>query len=539
MASQTQVSTEPTAPSRRRRWILAAALFACLVVGVTVFSAADSESPSSQTPEASPVPEPGTDPTPADRVDEGPDVELDLTVESSRFLYTTDEVLRFRERMSGLGPYFARGDAGHGGLYSPGDGEDALRKAAAFLDDPSASYWRQTELPYNDSTADQPLGAEWQRFMQAAWVYMTVPHHPNRDRLRSEVKDLLLAHASDPANDWSNSTNYPLDQVEGHAENIFWEASLGTRLIKARDMIGREAFSDAENVLFDQWIYGYANWMAKWLHEVALVQYLPGRLERDYSMVERSEDAYRASYDDGPLIGSMALTYTNRHAAPASVMSLGANYLEHFGYDGSTLSNPSYGRFSVGELLDHSRLFVEETLRFSVFPEGVQGDFERGDDEHHQSASAQQGWLYSINVLSNLVEMADYHARRGDMSIWDYGTTAGYDGTAGAPVAGGFNEKNLHFFAWSMSRYVNGEWGRTNRGEPIALPHFHHDVIPAAIVNRYAPDDTLIEAAWKREGQGFPPYADDPQGQGPWKARHGEGAKMIGLIEHADAGERS
>jgi len=453
-------------------------------------------------------------------------------VGGSRFLYSDSDVVRFRRSMSGAGPYFSRGDAGHGGQYSPDDGQDALRLAERFLANPSASYWTQSKLPYSDSS-DQPLGEQWQRFMQAAWVYMTVPDHPDHEMLGREVKKLLLTHASNPANDWSNSTNYPLNGVGGHAQNIFWEASFGTRLIKARDMLGREAFTDAENAVFDQWMYGYSNWMAKWLHHRGVGQYLPGRLDRDYSRVNRPEDAHRASYDGGPLIGSMGLTHTNRHAAPASMMSLAANYLEYYGYDGSTRSNPSYGRFSVNELLEHSRLYVEETLRFGVHPEGFQGDFERGDLNYHRTATARQGWLYSINVLSNLVEMADYHAKRGDMSVWDYGTTAGYDGTAGAPNVGGFTEKNLHFYAWSMSRYMNDGWKRTNRGESMVLSHFYHDVIPAAIVSKHVPDDTLLSSAWKRQGQGFPAYGQHPQSQGPWQARYGEGAKMIGLIEHA------
>jgi hypothetical protein len=267
------------------------------------------------------------------------------------------------------------------------------------------------------------------------------------------------------------------------------------------------------------------------LHHETYGKRAPGRLARDYSTVTHSQSSYGTSYDGGPLIGRAARAYSNRQAAVASTMSLAANYLAAF--DGPTGSRqPTYGRYSVTELLDHSRLFVEETLRFSVFPQGVQGDFERGDATRH-SSSAHRGWTYSVNVLNNLLEMAEYHAARGDLSVWEYGTTAGYDGSAGVPVAGGFTEKNLHFYAWAMSRYANDGWGRTNRGEPLAPPGAYNDVIPAAIAAKFAPEDPLLRAAWRREGLGFHPYSSNPEPQGAFHAHYGEGAKTIGLLEHA------
>ncbi len=442
-----------------------------------------------------------------------------------RLLYSGEDVEVFQHRMGGGGPFFAVGDAGHGGEYSPGDGERSLGLAAAFLEAPQESYWSQPDLPL--SAGDPwPNHVAYVRPLHAAWVWMTQPTHPQRDDLAREVKRLLLAHATDPTHDFSDAVSYPVDFPGSAQSPIFAQAQWMTRLMKARDMLGRDAFTDVENETLDRWMYDYANWTAHWLHLEIYSKQVPDRLARDYSTVRWSESADRHSFDGGPLIGAAARAYSNRHAAVASAMSLAANYLAHFDYQAPG-SGPSYGTYTVEELVDHSRLFVEETVRFSVFPEGLQGDFERG-----RSDFPQLGWLYSANVLANLVEMAEYHARRGDMSVWDYATTAGHDGTAGVPVAGGFEAKNLHFFAWSMSRYVNDGWGRRNFGEPIALAHYYHDVIPAAVAHRFAPEDELLEAAWKRDGHGFPAYPQHPQNQAMWDAHLGEAAKMIGLIEH-------
>jgi len=457
-----------------------------------------------------------------------------LARDGLRLLFSESAVRRTVERMGAPGPYFAAGDAGHGGPYSPGDGQRSVQLASAFLADPEASYWVQPGLPFSSGDV-WPSDDVYIRPMHAAWVYMSQPGHPRHDDLLREVKRLLLFQASHESLDYADASDYPVSYPGFSPSPIFPHAHWMTRLVKARDMIGRDSFTSQENAVFDRWLYDYANWSFQWLHNKAYGQIFPGRSTRDYSVITRSADADRRSYDGGPLIGSVARAYTNRHAAVASAASLAANYLAFHDYQAPTTGGPGYGQFTVDELLLHSRLFVEETLRFSVYPEGFQADFERGDAAVHSSRMPQIGWLYSINVLANLVEMAEYHAQRGDMSLWNYRTTSGFDGTQGVPVAGGFQAKNLHFFAWSMSRYVNDGWGRTNRGEPLALPSFYHDVIPAAIASTYAPSDDLLQDAWRRSGSGFPPYPQEAQRQGRWDARLGEGAKSIGLIEHASS----
>jgi regulation of enolase protein 1 (concanavalin A-like superfamily) len=448
-----------------------------------------------------------------------------------RLLYSASDVARYTSSMTSPGPYHATGDAGHGGAFSPGDGARSLVLAREFLANPQASYWVQTQLPFS-SGDPWPETMAYVRPMHAAWVYMTQPSHPDRDALRREVKALLLHHASHASHDFANATSYPID-FAGHAPSpIFNHAAWMARLMKARDMLGRDSFTATENAVLDRWFYNYANWSFNWLHTTAVGRYLPGRLDRDYSRVNRPANAHRRSYDGGPLIGDMAMTHSNRHSSVASAASLAANYLKFHGYVAPGAGKQTYSSLTVDQLLHHSRLYVEETIRFSVYPQGFQGDFERGDANYH-NATAQQGWLYAGIVLNNLVEMAEFHAKRGDVSVWKHGTTAGYDGTAGVPVAGGFTQKNLHFFAWSMSRYVNNGWNRKNRGEPVALPHFYHDVIPAATVARFAPNDTFMRDAWRRSGSNFPAYPQSPQSQGRWHAHLSDGAKMIGLIEQA------
>jgi hypothetical protein len=459
---------------------------------------------------------------------------------ATRLLYSDADIRQYQSRMSGAGPFYARADVPHGGRWSPNDGQRCVQLAREFLDDPKESYWSQPHLPYSSGDPYPPHRTQYARPMHAAWNYMTQPDHPQRDVMLRHVKAFLLAHAADPTLDFSNDTNYT-DDYPGFAPSpIFGLAEWITRVIKARDMLGRDTLNAKENARFDRWLYGYANWSFLWLHNETYGKHLRGRLDRDYSRIGASfrtpSDGFRQSYDGGPGIGFAATAYSNRHSTVMAAASLAANYIKRFDFQAPASGMPRYGLLSVDQLVDHSRLFVEELLRFSVYPQGAQGDFERGDRNRHTTASPQQGWLYSVNVLMGLIEMALYHACRGDLSVWDYGTTKGHEGTEGSPneVLGisGFPGKNLHFYAWSIIRYVNNAWNRTNRGEPLALDRFYHDVIPAAIAHRFRPEDGLLEAAWKRQGRDFPPYPERPQSQGPWSALYGQGGKYVGIIEH-------
>jgi hypothetical protein len=449
-----------------------------------------------------------------------------------RLLYSSARITTFQSRMSGSGPYFNLGDAGHGGQYSPPDGSRAVLWANEFLANPTASYWVHPEwhFPYKEGhEGTWPHSTVYVKPMHAAWVWLTQPQHLNRAALLSAVKAALLHAANHWTHDYSNSTNYPQSFPIYAASPIFGLSPWITRMVKTRDMLGREQFSTSENATLDRWFYDYANWTFKWLHW-GIGRYSPGRLNRDYSSTLRPANAYRKSYDGGPLIGDMGMTYTNRHSSPAAAASLCANYLKHHGYVAPTTGGPSYGRFTVDELLLHSRLFVEENLRFGVWPQGFQGDFERADTNYH-NAPPQRGWLYATYVGINLADIANYHAKRGDMSVWNYSTTGGYDGSAGTPVAGGFTGKSVQFLAWSLSRYTNDGWGRRNYGQLLSLPHFYNDVHSAAVCDMLAPGNTLLRDAWRRQGSNFPAYADKPETMGIWHAHQSEGAAYIGLME--------
>jgi hypothetical protein len=132
-----------------------------------------------------------------------------------RLLYSDLDIEGYRSRMSGTGPFYSRGDAGHGGPWSPNDGERSEQLAVAFLHNPRESYWSQPNLPYSSGDPGPPHSMPYARPMHAAWIYMTKSDHPKRGALLQEVKAFLLAHAANPTLDFSNdSSQVPPPEVE-------------------------------------------------------------------------------------------------------------------------------------------------------------------------------------------------------------------------------------------------------------------------------------------------------------------------------------
>lgn len=456
----------------------------------------------------------------------------------ARFFYTDAQVETFRGRMSGSGPFYNTGDAGHGGQYSPGDGSRALARANEFASNPSGSYWQQTFnngsfLAQNDPwpgedniTINQAIAPT-----RAAWCYMTLPNHPNNATWRAEVKALLLWTAQRNNHDYANSSMYRTNYPDFTPSPLFGTAGWITRLLKAYDMLGRDNFSSAELAVMDRWFYTFANYLFHYLHLTAVGGRVPGRLNYNFSTTTFGYTSIRP-YDNGPFI-SDAGAWNNRQASCAESAALIANYLSFHGVTPSTAgTQPSYGWYTVGTMLHHAEVWYREFLHFSLSPLGYSYDFHRNNN-----ASESQGWRYASQELQHMVSIAVAFARRGDLSILNHSTTAGYNNTAGSPNntsgVSGFPAKNLHYFAWSFVRYVNDAWGRRVRSRLIApCPPHSMDVNPVAQLNQYVTDVTL-RAAWKRSAgsPAFPGYPQSPQTFGRFNGWDGVSGLHAGLVE--------
>jgi hypothetical protein len=110
-----------------------------------------------------------------------------------------------------------------------------------------------------------------------------------------------------------------------------------------------------------------------------------------------------------------------------------------------------------------AKLFVQEWIRFSVFPQGVFGEFSRATPPASGSAGPDLGWAYGGGVLGQAMVIADAFARNGDLSLYTYQTSLGACGTAGTINDGGTRvgqDKDLLFAMQSYAKYNSDTYAR-------------------------------------------------------------------------------
>jgi hypothetical protein len=459
---------------------------------------------------------------------------------SDRFLYSDAQIAEFQNRMSGAGPFYSLGQGFDGPqTNAPADGERALSLANTYITNPSQYTFIQT---FNNGTSLEPNdpwpGTGYIHNMRAAWCYMTMPTHPNNSAWRNAARDQLLIVANHPNHDFANSNMYKDTYPGFQPSPIFATAGGMIRNLKTYDMLGRDVFTTSELALLDKWFYSYANWILHQHEQEVNNGKIP--LLTSGSTDPASGSGFRSEvpYNGGPNISSFGM-YTNRQMKCLESGIYIANYLKYHNVSPPTSggSQPSYGWWTIDEMLDYGRYNVSAWLRLSLHPSGFTYDFHRGQLD----GTPTQGWAYASNEIQGPVMIAKVYARRGDNTLWDDSTTLGYNNTAGSPNntsgVSGFPEKNIHFAQWMLSRYANNGWGRllTAGGSTAALvpSNVYRDVIPAAVVSSKYPQDELLSSAWRRSGNNFPGYPSSAQNQGSFNGFDGEMATFLGLIEVA------
>jgi hypothetical protein len=458
----------------------------------------------------------------------------------NHFLYTSAQVTTFQSRMSGAGPFYTSGQGINGSQSNaPGDGVRALNHANAFIASPTVSRWTWPvpmveNGPWPGGSNSGITINDAIRPMRAAWCAMTLPSHANAASWRAQAKAWLLWNAAEPNHDFRNNTNWPVNYPGSQPSPIFAAAGWMMRIVKARDCLGRDAFTTAENTTFDNWIWGYANWAAKQYEAQVNNGKLPGMINGSITPVSSSQNGLRTqvAYNGGPYISALAM-FTNRGQVCLQAAAMIANYLKYHAVTVSTAGTPSYGWFTVDQVLAYVKTNTLAWLAYSLHPSGYTFDYHRAQVG---TSPPYMGHEYAANEIIAQLNWAKWAARRGDDSLWQLATTAGHNNTSGAPTAGGFPAKTLQYAQWQHTRYVNNGWGRVVTGSngttgPLARSNSYRDVLNAAVVSSRYPSDSLLMSGWTRIGNSMPGYPSSPQSQGSFSGWDGEMGTFIGLIE--------
>jgi hypothetical protein len=451
-------------------------------------------------------------------------------------LHVTQEELNIWRQRAQNGPYKTAGDVS---TNSPGDWTRIVNNRNAFASNPSNGRWKPpvTEnncVPANTSTYGWPEGntneggvaGDWATKIRDAAFHNLVMGVTTD---RAAIKQELLWVASQSFTQWGNPNGiWCFGKIWDSAPAVGVAAAL-QKLLYAYDYLGRNAFTQSERDTLDRWFFDAADF---WRRDMDFAQ--------DEKFVDRWNGNYTLTgtcdspvdpYVGGPNIQSYARFYNNRRGGILAFTAQAGIYLQQAGRN---YTNGRYG--TQAQLVQSGKLYVQEFVRFSLFPQGVVGDFERRFDDG--GSGKQVGWAYAGASIGSTVIIADAIARAGDTSLYTYSTSAGGCGTAGTINDGGSRNgqnRDLKFAVESYLKYITDGYARywpsndsptdANRIDgryPRNGSSWHgvHDT-HLSLVNNYF-QDTFIKQAYTRTHANSVAYPADPQGgPPPWTGAQG------------------
>lgn len=362
-------------------------------------------------------------------------LEMDVEAALPMRLHVTDEELEIWRRRAEDGPYRTEGDVSPN---SPGDWERIVANAETFQDAPGRGRWRgQTEDRCFKRSQPAPDHRYATRIRDAAFYALVV----DDANLRGVVRDELIAVSREAGTDFSNVMRW----CEGALRDLnpgFEIANWYTKLLFAYDYVGSEAFSSEDRSRLDRWFEDSAFFFEQELH-IDVDRLFVDRRNGDYRLTDegrqRNETCPDISHYDGWNICALAMFYNNRRAT----------FARYAGLVGIKVDVPV--------LRERSKRFFEEWLRFSMYPDGVVGDFHRWSPSHPDL-----GWNYGAVVLGSMVTLADHLARAGDRELYDLATSEGQFGTASPEDA----PKNLLLGIQNLQSYLTPEVKRYATTDP-------------------------------------------------------------------------
>lgn len=374
--------------------------------------------------------------------------------------YSTEEVALWKARAQ-QGPFLHSGDAWTG---SPGEWDRMRSNADAFVLNP--------ELPLTN--AKDPSNAQVPKIglkaRDTAFAYLVT----NDPAYGDAVRAWLLTIVDDPTND---ITQLPVvyatlpDGSKNTLDGYFRHAMVVARLAMIYDF-AKEAFSDGERTRVETWLLEAGLYFEKYTHSgglnvgdinygrAGLVANFPNRKNHDYRVRStsaaldstnpdvwgaKSNVFYLATTDTeitldgftytitalgngcgrffGPQLGVYA--YVHNDGTPGNRLSVLSQWYNNrrsdvvlaFGLIGVMLNNQS--------LIVEAKRYVKEWLRYSVWPDGSQGEYIRNGNY----CAANAGLIYSSHNIQTAALLADVLGRRGDFELYQYNTVWGLYGS--------------------------------------------------------------------------------------------------------------
>jgi len=413
------------------------------------------------------------------------------SVHAQGILWDDTDVGVWRDRAVN-GPYKSAGDAFDPQV--PGEWSRIVSDKNTFMSNPTADREPVLEIPDNGTYRGS------QRMVAAAFYALV----QGDGAVANTVKAEILWHARASGTQVSPTQSMITDQGN------WWKASWLLRFLMSADFI-EDSFTTSELAEVKDWLSDWAHAYESSVHE-ELNNVWPNRYNRDYSNPGFAATSagynYYAYKDSSGVkhnpIPVSARYYNNRRSTIMQVVGLIGVWINDV------------------TLMDRAKLYVEEWLQFSVFPDGSVGEFER----NNISGNVQQGLIYNSANLEASISIASALSHVGDNSLFEFSTRNGIWGTesgAGEP------EKNLKMAVYAYMDLIEHkrDWyfdrgsviddhridSTSETGGSIGF-QWVGEIYFAPMGNRYWKDER-IKQGYMRTAAGSVPYSSKFGSAGP------------------------
>lgn len=296
--------------------------------------------------------------------------------------------------------------------YSPGAGDEIITKANALLNDTVDDFW--------DGDLDTPTGLDSYTLRKGHYVLGCAYYYllTGTATYGAKAKAAILAQVNSSNPDFSGYTTFPL------GSNIFHFSAFSTRILVAYDYC-KDLFSAAETTQVTDWFDAqYDMWKGD-------IEYypkacFPNRDTRDYSVTDgyaatptlytHPTDAGRSwTYKDAN--GDYQNRIYHLHLQWYNAMAYESVWMAHYG----ALKNDN-------SILDWTKIWFEEYLKYATFPDGSTGESNRNNSYDRPQTGSMH---YETIVLECAIIVADLLARRGDFNLYNFATNDGLQGSEG------------------------------------------------------------------------------------------------------------
>lgn len=432
-------------------------------------------------------------------------------IEGRLGLHVTEAELAVWRVRAVSGPYRVAGDAA---TNSPGDWARIVNQADQHV----ANQWTVRNPTSTPGGEVSGWHVDTRRLRSAAFLALVRHGAQNVASYVNSARTHLVNQAATMP--WTNRSVWPLNAFSD-TDPTFGICEWLCNYVYAYDYLCAheqdadvEVFTPAQHLSIQTWLYHAADLWQEPVNRNLTTLWGAGRHNDPPSYVDRSYGTMVSGHNGSQLltITDEASFYNNRRAQIATLPAIIAVLLEDRGFAPPSGANPGS---SLAHLAATGRLFFEEALKFACSSPPTWW----GDGNRWTAQIPNLGLAYGWAVLGKAIELADTFARKGDTSLYSFGTTYGQRGTQ-TSFPKTIRYQAEQFLAMTRNEiHIFGSNNLSNNGAGFRINMQNNprirDIGGLRMANYYA--NTLMTDTVLRRASGAPAWPASPQDPQHWE----------------------